>query len=245
VSVEPRLDLDRPRSASALFGDALSLYARRFRTFLAIALAVVLPVDLIVSGLGLEELSSDFDRERNAAEQLIPVAVAFLVTTPLITAMTLNVVLDAARGVRPAAWPAIQRGLEVFAPIFFAVVLAGAGVLLGFAAFIVPGLYLLVRWYFVPQSVIVDGSRGPGALRASWDVVRGSWWRTFGIALLATLAGTLVGALLALPLVAAASSSDSGALGLAGTMLGETIAAPFISLVGTLLFFDLRARRAP
>ena len=31
------------------------------------------------------------------------------------------------------------------------------------AVLIVPGIYLFVRWYFVPQAVVIEGARGAGA----------------------------------------------------------------------------------
>jgi hypothetical protein len=39
--------------------------------------------------------------------------------------------------------------------------------------FILPGVYLAVRWYFVPQAVVIDGARGPAALTRSGQIVRG------------------------------------------------------------------------
>ena len=38
--------------------------------------------------------------------------------------------------------------------------LAALGILLG-AVLIVPGIYLFVRWYFVPQTVVLESAHGP------------------------------------------------------------------------------------
>ena len=243
MSSDAGLDLTRPRDVSALIGDAGRVYFRNLGTFLAIAAAVVFPVELIVSGLGLEQLFSDFDESPEVGEQAVPLAVSYLVTTPLVTAMTVNAVLALGDG-RPAkAGPAIAAGLEAFTPIFLAVVMAGLGILLGLALLVLPGIYLAVRWYFVPQSVVVRGARGLGALRASWDLVAGSWWRTFGVGLLAIVISSIPAALIVIPFRAAADGADSGAVELAGSMVGQTVAGPFLALVGTLLYFDLNVRR--
>ena len=52
-------------------------------------------------------------------------------------------------------------------------VLAALGIALGLIL-IVPGLYLFVRWYFVPQVVVLEGARGTEGLRASGRLHPGS-----------------------------------------------------------------------
>jgi hypothetical protein len=65
VTQGPGLDLGRPRDVSELFRDSLLLYARHFGLLLAIAAAVVAPVQLVVSGIGLEELTSAYRDDRS------------------------------------------------------------------------------------------------------------------------------------------------------------------------------------
>ena len=62
---------------------------------------------------------------------MIPTLVSFLVVAPLINAICIHALHDVAAGERPRARAAILAGLESFAPIFFAVVLAGVGIALG------------------------------------------------------------------------------------------------------------------
>ncbi len=50
-------------------------------------------------------------------------------------------------------------------------------------------------------------------------------------------------ALVFLPLDLAAEAADSGPLYMLGTMLSDALIASFVALTGTLLFFDLRARK--
>ena len=68
-----------------------------------------------------------------------------------------------------------------------AILLAAVGVALGLLLLVIPGIYLAVRWFFVPQAVVVENARGPAALRRSRELTSGTWWRTFGIILLANL----------------------------------------------------------
>ena len=73
--------------------------------------------------------------------------------------------------------------------------------------------------------------------------MRGAWWRTFGLILLANLVALLPGVLILAPFGELAKSTDRAVWSLVGTMAAETITAPFVALFSTLLYFDLRAGR--
>lgn len=244
MSEPERLDLAKSRGTWDLLGDAFNLYFRNFPAVFAIGLAVVVPVQLIVSGIGLEELTSGYRESDNTAELLIPTIVSYLVVAPLIAAATIHLLKRLADRERPHAGRSIQAGLDVFAPVFLAVLLAGIGTAVGLVVLILPGIYVAVRWYFVPQSVVIDNTRSTDALRASWTLTNGFWLRTFGVIVLANIIAFLPASLVVLPLQALAESADRQAISLAGMILTEALTAPFVALVSTLLFFDIRARRS-
>ncbi len=237
-------ELARPRDLPALFRDSLTVYARHAGTFLLLAASIVVPVHLIVQGVGLEKLSAPYEPSPSVAEALLPAAVSYLVTAPLITATCIYALASVAGGERPSAWAAIAEGVDAFAPIFLAIVMAAVGIALGLIALIVPGVYLAVRWFFIPQAVVLDGRRGREALRRSAQAVDGSWWRTLGVLLLANLAAAVPGVLLAGPFTALAREADRELWALVGTMATDTVTTPFVALLSTLLWFDLLARKA-
>jgi Uncharacterised protein family (UPF0259) len=238
------LDLAKPREIGELLGDALRIYRAHFGKVFAIALAIVAPVELIVSGVGLEELTSGYRDDDTAATLLIPWVVSVLVVAPLIAAAAIAVLQALSNGARPRFRQSIQLALDAFPPLFLAVLLASLAVALGLAMLIVPGIYIAVRLLFAPQSVVIDGARGLDALRASWKLTRGFWWRTFGVVFLANLVAILPGLLIVAPFQALAESADRQAISLAGVILTEALTAPFVALVSTLLFYELRSRRA-
>jgi hypothetical protein len=237
------IPLERQRDLGALLRDSLTVYLRHFGTFVALGALVVVPSELIVGGVGLEQFSSDYDATPAFAEAAIPAAVSYLVVAPLITAICVHALRSVAGGGSPGAREAIVKGFESFTPIFFAVLLAALGIALGLLL-IVPGVYLFVRWYFVPQAVVIENARGAGALTASGQTVQGFWWRTLGIAVLANLAAALPGLILVGPFTAIAESTDRAVWSLVGQMAAEIVTAPFVAIVSTLLYFDLRARRS-
>ncbi len=236
------IELEQPRDLGALLRDSFSVYLGHFGTFLALGALVVVPSQLIVGGIGLEQLTSDYDSSPGLAETAIPAAVAYLVVAPLITAICVHALRSVATGGPPGAREAIVNGFESFTPIFFAVLLAAAGIVLGLLV-VIPGIYLFVRWYFVPQAVVLEEARNAGALRASGRLVAGAWWRTFGMVLLVNLVILLVGFALGAPFTALADASDRAIWWLAGQIVAGTVTAPFAALFATFLYYDLRERK--
>jgi Membrane domain of glycerophosphoryl diester phosphodiesterase len=244
VTDAPRLELLRPRDIGALFRDSLSAYFRFLMPFIAIGAVVVVPVELVVSGIGLGQLSGGFDTDTTRSGLGVVVAENYLLVGPLVTAMVIHALLAVADGRRPQAGPAIMSGLEAFRPIFVAVVIGAAGVILGFFVFILPGIWLGVRWFFTPQAVVVDGRRSVGALERSAELVRGSWWRVLGLIVFVFFVTAIAGTVIQAPFIALARSADSSALWLAGTTIASVLTSPLEALMLTLLYFDLLARRS-
>ncbi len=234
-------DLDRPRDVGAILDDAFALYRAHWRTLLAVTAAIAVPVQLAVLGVGLGWLWSGYDSQRPLGDTIAAAAAQFLVVTPLVTAMAVHVVLAAAEERRPSGRAVLAEGFDVFAPLFWALVLMTLGIAAGFLAFVVPGIFLLVRWAVVPQAVVVEGERGAAALRRSWDLVRGRGWFAFVVLLVVNLLSSVVAAAVTIPAGLAADAADAQALDLVGTIAGGLLTLPFTALAGTLLYFALRA----
>lgn len=100
------------------------------------------------------------------------------------------------------------------------------------------------------------------AMRRSAKLVRGSWWRVFGIQLLAQLLVMIVSSVILLPFsrVAAVITGESGASALdemvvtnfgwtyliitgVGSVIGAMLTLPIVAGVTVLLYIDQRIRR--
>jgi hypothetical protein len=139
---------------------------------------------------------------------------------------------------------------------------------LGVAATVlaVPGLlalgaYLLVRFAFAAQVLMLERLSVRGALRRSWQVSAGSRWRVLGILLLTWLIATVTSGLLQAPfsvvgtllgaVMGGGSSGDafttslvvSTVVGNLGGVLAAAVVSPFQAGVVSLLYIDLRIRR--
>jgi hypothetical protein len=236
------VDLRRPRDVGALIGDAFAIYVRQFRTFFLIAVAVVVPVNLVVGGVGLGQLTADYDSTPETGETLITIAGGFLLTLPLVNAMSIYVLMDLADGKRARAWPAIQRGLEVFAPLLIVILLYVGAIFLGLFALIVGAVVAFVVFGLCIQTAVVEGMRGPEALRRSWQLVRPNWLRVAWVTILTNVLVNVLTALVGAPFLGAADSSGSAIYQLAGQTVAGVLFAPPAALIITLLYFDQRTR---
>jgi hypothetical protein len=237
-----RLELRRPRDVGALFRDSLAVFGSHVWLFILLSAAVAVPAELIVEGIGLEMLTGSYDSSPPLAQGVIPTVVQFLVVTPIIAAICIYALHEIAAGGRPSPGAVFVAGFEAFTPLFAAVVLAAVGIAIGFLLLIVPGVYLAVRWIFVPQAVVIEGARGASALSRSGQVVQGFWWRTFGLILLANVAVVIPGLVLLAPFTAIADSTDRAVWQMVGSAITTAVTTPFVALFLTLLYYDLGAR---
>jgi hypothetical protein len=241
-SVEP-VDLQRRRDLPELLRTSLRLYRENARTLLAVTATIVLTVDLIM-GIGLGQLSAAYQSTVPKRVSYVELLVQLFVLAPLVNATVALLVLDRSAGRQPRLREVLQRGLDVFAPALLVVVLWALAVLAG-SLLIVLGVYFLVIWYFGVQCVAVEGRRGLAALQRSAELVSGNWFRVAGLLLTISLLGNLVpGLVVALAADALAQAANAQVIVLLGTMIVQTFSLSLIGVATTLLFFDLRVRRA-
>ena len=82
------------------------------------------------------------------------------------------------------------------AALIFAGLLAAFGVVVGLILFIVPGLYLLVRWSVIAPVIVLEHRHTGESFTRSSELVRGHGWRVFWLLLaVGLLAGLAHGAL--------------------------------------------------
>jgi hypothetical protein len=244
VSLERQVNFGRREDLTSLYRDSLRLYARYLGVWLAIGAGVAVPVDLIVSGLGLGRLTGPYRADLSVGALAVETAAAWVVSAPLVSAMTVHGILDARRGRRPRALAAIRSGVEAYPRLLPPIVIAALVSAVGLVLLVIPGLYFAVRWYFVPQAVLVDERAEPrAALDRSAELVRGSWWRVFGIGVLTLLVALLPVLLVGGPFEELARATGRDAYSLIGGMVVETFIGPWVAIVATLLYLDLRERR--
>ncbi|MEU9660808.1 hypothetical protein [Streptomyces chartreusis] len=206
-----------------------------------------------------------------------------IVATALLTTVTSRAVLGKSVTTREAWSDARPQVPRLFGLLFllllmtFGVVFAGAlpGILvtaagssgagvaltiLGIIGGFIVALWLWFRFSLASPALMLEKQGIVKSLSRSAKLVRGSWWRVFGIQLLATIIANIVAAIVVIPFtfLAAALSGNAGANILDGTtdlgwtflivsgvgsVIGSMITFPITAGVTVLLYIDQRIRR--
>jgi hypothetical protein len=184
-----------------LLRETLQLFAAHLHLFTLITLTVWLPSHVVINYLDFFTGRPPGSTEA-AARGIRVFLVVEAVFGPLVGAATLAA-LARIRSGEPASYgQAMLDGLAVWPRIFMARLVAGAIVLVGFVALVVPGLILLVRVSFVDALVVLEGLPLGAALRRSNALTAGRRSAIFwtgsvlfvGVFSLATILSVLAGA---------------------------------------------------
>ncbi|MGW0574930.1 glycerophosphoryl diester phosphodiesterase membrane domain-containing protein [Streptomyces sp. NPDC002920] len=219
----------------------------------------------------------------NSGVVLLISLIGTIIATALLTAVTSRAVLGKPVNLKDAwrdARPQVPRlfGL-IFLLLLIAAVVGTVGVLpgalvsaggngaagaalavLGTLGAIVVALWLMIRFSLASPALMLEKQGIGKAMGRSAQLVRGSWWRIFGIQLLALIIANLLAAIVVVPFaLAGAAMSDGGIGGLIdgtgsygwaylvvsgiGSVIGSMITYPIAAGVVVLLYIDQRIRR--
>jgi hypothetical protein len=241
VSAAARLDLSRPRTLGELLGTTFALFGRYTTVFATVTAVVVVPYVVLVDGVWGHRLAHGSRAHAPPGWFAGSALIGNVLVPAMVTALFAVIVRGLSRGEEPTVNAAMSSAADRLAPAVAAVALFAVGVVIGFFAFVVPGLWLLVRWYFGAQAAVIDEVGPAEALRNSATLVKGRWWSTAG----RLLVGAVVFALIVAPLSVAAALVHQGVVYTLLAVVIDTVSRSLAALYGTLLFFDLRARREP
>ena len=215
-----------PRLFGDLVSETLRLYRRHLQLFLAISIVPQLP-----GLLGLAELTL-WQVGLLSAVGLVLQAIAQGAVVHAVASISAgsSATLDA------SYWRALRWSPSLVADQAVFTLLLAASALLALFLVGIPLFFLfLVLLIFFPQAIMVEGFPFLNAFRRSAGLVRGHWWRVFGISMafiLVYLTPSVLLVFLASPKVATVLLMVVGTLGMPWMMIGTT-----------LLYFDLRIRK--
>ncbi|KOV84988.1 hypothetical protein [Nocardia sp. NRRL S-836] len=140
-------------------------------------------------------------------------------------------------------------------PLLGATLLFGLVVTVGVILCIVPGIWLSVLFGLVTPALVLERCGVRTAFGRSRTLVRGAWWRTFGILLLASVISAIINWIIGIPFgllgaattgfssdPTAALSTGSLVLSTIGAIIASTITLPFTAAVTVLVYVDRRMR---
>jgi hypothetical protein len=221
----------QPMNLGDILNTTFNLYRENFVLFAGICAVIVIPEAILVAAFALSK-SILFA----LLAGLLSLAVPFLLTGALAQAVSARYL---GRPMTIAeAYESLGTGtvLRLVGVSFLGALL----VLVGVIFFIIPGIYIGVRFVVAAQATVLERQSVTDSLRRSWNLVEGNWWRVFGIVLVVAILVILLEALVS-RLVGTVVGTALGT-GLSTVVVG-TVIQPIQSIALTLLYYDLRIRK--
>jgi hypothetical protein len=134
----------------------------------------------------------------------------------------------------------------------------GFALVVGIPLFFCLALYLYVAFALAPAIVVLEKQPVVASLRRSRRLIKGAWWRTFGILLLVNIIASIVGSIFAGIFLFAAYIAGGAGTGFenfnpytlapliisgVGAVIGAAITWPFTAVASALIYIDRRMRR--
>jgi hypothetical protein len=239
--------LPRPMGIGEILRTAFQLYQRHWRTLLAIAAVVVVPLTLLQYLFGdLVRTQGETTRNGVVVETatwavgiagLLAALAAILMYLVLTGAITRAVAAEVA-GEDPSVEQSYRFGFHRLGSVLLVSVLVGLAIIGGLILLIIPGIWIAVRLCVSIEALVVEGRRGTQAMGRSWGLVGGHWWHAFFTLLVAALLTGVVNAVITAPFGATGWFVQGVAAAVA-----TVVTLPYGVLVGVLLYLDLRARK--
>ena len=181
---------------------------------------------------------------RGVGGQQISAADAWRATRPRLPSLLLAALLVLLAGLGPLLIVGLIAGVAALAgapaPVYAVIVL------LGLVALVLTIWFSTMLSLVTPVVVLENASPGR-ALARSWRLVNRSFWRVFGITLLAGLIVAIAGGILQLPFTILGATAGSGIGGtvilVIGAIAAGTVTRPITAGVTVLLYVDMRMRK--
>ena len=186
----------QPMDFTDILDGIFSLYRNRLRLFLTIVVVYV------ILQFGIEQISVSLaQRSSGLGIDTIILIFTSLCTSVLSVLVVAGLVYASAQvylGREITAKTAWQQASRRFWPYLWGGILWGlAGGCLFVTIIGIPfAIYFWIRWSLYGLPVMFEETTGRNALRRSTELVKGSWWRVFGIILAISLIAGMIGFIL-------------------------------------------------
>ncbi len=232
-----------PLGLAGIMRTALTMYRAAPLALVLVALVSTLPYELLLAGsqIAYGPTTSDVRALLQDAISLLPQ----LLLGQLSIAATTVIVMQMLNGQAAHAGSALELVGERFWLLAAVVVVTSVGIILGFFALIIPGVYLLVVWLFAPIVSVTEGRSLKDALKRSSALAKGAFWWILGsylaIQITVTLSALLIADLISMPL-----NPIGGTMGIvlrgAADFVALTAVVPVANAGVALIYMERRVR---
>jgi hypothetical protein len=254
----------RPLNLGETLDASIKIVRSRWRTLALVMVVVSLPIQ-IIDVLIISSTTDIYQAGTNAFStarstttysdsgayftgQTIILALSFL-SYLLGTVACYQAVADAYLGRTSTAADSLRFAGRRLGPTLWLTIVLVIGLLAGFVALIIPGIWLMVAWTVAYPVMLVEGTGGVGALKRSFQLTQSRWWATLArivvAYILVSVITTVATLALMVPTELIVEDTSFGALVMqhAASFVVSLVTTPFIAAVTTLVYFDLRIRK--
>jgi hypothetical protein len=243
------------RGIGDIISTALDIYKANAKSLITIVAIVVVPLSFIGAFLTgvvfapdkIETTDLFTGQTIEISDSSLGIVIAGAVIGALIS-VVISAVLQAAI-MRGAALASVGDPLDVEASyrygfrrlgsVILISILVGLAVGFGLILFVIPGIFLAVKFSVSIPALVVEDRRGTDAMSRSWNITQGFFWHALGVWVVAFLVQMVVGFVLG---AIGAIFGDFWLVRWIFSAGAQIITAPFSALVSVLLYVDLRAR---
>lgn len=254
----------RPLNLGETLDASIKIVRSRWKTLATVMVVIALPIQLaniIIIKLTTDvyQIGTSFSSTAETATTYSDEGAYVAGQTAMIALSVLGYLLGIVACYRAVADTYLGRETSARASLSYAAERLGAtlwltivlvlGLLAGFLALFLPGIWLYIAWAVVYPVMLVEGTGGVAALKRSFQLVQTRWWATAGrmaVSFILVGVATVVATLLFLaPTELFIDDTSFGALILehAANLVVSLVTTPFVAAVTTLVYFDLRVRK--
>jgi hypothetical protein len=258
----------RPLTFGEVLDTSFNLFKRNFKTVLAISAIVMVPLAVLgalaTAGLAPNDFSVLEDPNLSFEEAMgfiLPLYGAMgagllpqLLGQILVQAATTRVYSENYQGVALGLGDGMRSGLRRLPAMIGLTIIQTVATFIGLIFCLAPGIWLWTIWTVSPATLMAEG-RGPfAALRRSAALVKGYFWRTLGLIVVANLLVGMISMVITLPIQLAGTVGSLGnpeAVFSGGYLAIQTLVSglvtvvtmPFVAAVVVAIYYDLRVRK--
>jgi hypothetical protein len=254
----------RPLNLGETLDASIKIVRSRWKTLATVMLVIALPIQLaniIIIKLTTDvyQIGTSFSSTADTATTYSDEGAYVAGQTAMIALSVLGYLLGIVACYRAVADTYLGRETSARASLSYAAERLGAtlwltivlalGLLAGFVALFLPGIWLYIAWAVVYPVMLVEGTGGVAALKRSFTLVQTRWWATAGrMAVTFILVGVVTvvaGVVFLAPTELFIDDTSFAALILehAANLVVSLMTTPFVAAVTTLVYFDLRVRK--
>ena len=219
----------RPRSGPELLDAAFQFWRENFTLLCTVVAAAFVPI------IVLEMLAS---AEPGNGLFVLLARLGGGVFEAMASAAVIAVVSERYMGREVTAGEALQKVWSRIGTIFATSFIYGLIVFVGFVLLIVPGFYFACKYFAMMPAVVIEGLDSSTSQKRSSTLTQGSKWRVLGLIVVAWIIYFVLLAIAA----GIVQTTMHGMTGIVVTRLLVVPIYPFLGILVTLLYYDLRIR---